>query len=88
MNQLFSLEVRIFDAVDRQLVGKNVQLLVDAAMPAHRHGMTTKPKIIATSPGNFRIQGMNLHMSGDWELYFDITRDGVTERAQVTIALE
>jgi hypothetical protein len=63
-------------------------LAVDAAMPEHGHGMNVEPKVTALGKGRFSVEGMLLHMSGRWELYFDITRDGVTSRAQDEITLE
>jgi hypothetical protein len=87
LNQLFKMNVHVLNSADRKPVGPEVQLLVDAAMPAHRHGMTTRSKTTMNKPGEFTVRGMNLHMSGDWELYFDITRAGVTERAQTSVTL-
>ncbi len=57
-------------------------------MPEHGHGMNVEPKVTALGKGRFSVEGMLLHMSGRWELYFDITRDGVTSRAQDEITLE
>jgi len=89
LNELFSMNVRVLN-VDRTPISPagSVQLTVDAAMPAHHHGMNTKPKVSANPDGSFTVSGMMLHMAGQWDLYFDITRNGVTERAQVSTTLE
>jgi hypothetical protein len=63
-------------------------LSVDAAMPEHGHGMNVEPQVTALGKGRFSVEGMLFHMPGRWELYFDITRDGVTSRAQDEITLE
>jgi YtkA-like len=86
-NELFTIDVRILNGSDRKSVAGDVSLNVDAAMPAHHHGMNTKPKVSRNPDGSFTARGMNLHMSGDWEVYFDVTRGGITERAQVAVTL-
>jgi hypothetical protein len=67
---------------------RDVRLDVDARMPEHFHGMNRAPVITARPDGTFDVRGMLFHMSGYWELYFDVTRGGVTERAQVAVELE
>lgn len=66
----------------------DVYVNVDAAMPHHGHGMNVVPSVTKLSDGYFSVEGMLLHMPGRWELYFDITRKGVTERAQTEVFLE
>jgi len=61
---------------------------VDARMPAHFHGMNRVPKISRQPDGSYKAEGMLFHMPGHWELYFDITQSGRTERAQVDIHLK
>jgi len=45
-------------------------ILVDADMPAHRHGMNYKPTVISTLPGTYVAEGFLLHMPGDWRFKF------------------
>jgi len=42
----------------------------------------------AVGNGRFEVQEMRLHMPGRWEIYFDIGRGAVIERAQVEIPLD
>ncbi len=64
-------------------------LRVDAAMPAHGHGMMTDPKTTKQPDGSFLTTGMLLHMPGDWEIYFDIRYESdIIERAQVPLYLK
>ena len=63
-------------------------LLADAAMPQHGHGMNVKPTVKSLGGGRFRVEGMLFHMPGSWELYLDLVRAGVLERAQGTVTLE
>jgi hypothetical protein len=65
LNELFSLEAVITNFQSPEALS----ILVDATMPAHGHGMLTR---VAIEPldtvGHFRIDQMNLHMPGEWEL--------------------
>ncbi|HVR85091.1 MAG TPA: hypothetical protein VMU54_12315 [Planctomycetota bacterium] len=61
---------------------------MDARMPAHFHGMNRVPKVTQQADGIFVAEGLLFHMPGHWELYFDITQGGKTERAQVDVELK
>ena len=45
---------------------------LDATMPEHRHGMNYRPRITALGEGRFRAEGMMFHMSGRWQLEFEV----------------
>jgi hypothetical protein len=68
--------------------GSDVSVEVDARMPAHRHGMSRTPKLTGLPDGSYRAEGLLFHMPGRWELYFDISEGGRTERAQVDVELQ
>jgi hypothetical protein len=63
-------------------------LTFDAAMPHHGHGMNVRPTSTSLGGGRYRITGILFHMPGRWEMFFDRTVDGVTERAQRTIEIK
>jgi hypothetical protein len=86
LNEPFAIDVMVFD--DDGSIVADAQLSVDARMPHHRHGMIVEPKVIMHETGGARVEGMLFHMPGRWELYFDITRHGRTERAQDIIMLD
>jgi hypothetical protein len=88
LNETFDVKVRIFDAVDRFRLLTDVRLDIDGRMPDHRHGMNREPRITRNDDGSFLVTGMLFHMPGYWELHFDITRDGATERAQAEVTLD
>ena len=88
LNEMFSLEVDVFDGEDRDRAAIGVALAADADMPAHRHGMVRVPRITEVAPGRFQVEGMLFHMPGRWELYLDVTRAGITERAQFDIDID
>jgi hypothetical protein len=56
-------------------------LEVDAVMPAHKHGMNYRPQVAAAGPGRYRVEGLLFHMSGEWELRFDLDGPKGRERA-------
>jgi hypothetical protein len=66
----------------------DISLDVDAFMPEHGHGMNRVPEITKREDGGFDAKGLLLHMGGNWELYFDVTRGAITERAQKRVVLE
>lgn len=84
----FAVDVWVFDAQHPDAPLGDVTLTVDAAMPQHGHGMNRVPRLVARGAGHWRAEGLLFHMPGRWELYYDITRGAVTERAQVDVELE
>jgi hypothetical protein len=87
-NELFALAATIEEGCDPPRRPATGSLRVDAAMPEHRHGMNTEPVVTPRGGGRFDAQGLLLHMPGRWEIYFDVTERGVTERAQLDFILE
>ena len=55
---------------------------VDAYMPAHRHGMNSRARVVETGPGRYRAEGLMFHMPGRWELRFDV--DGARGRERLS----
>lgn len=62
-------------------------LALDATMPEHRHGMNYRPTLVSLGDGRWRADGLLWHMSGRWELRFDLALDGrpQTLRRDVTL---
>ena len=48
------------------------EIVLDAQMPAHGHGMNYRPTATPTGLGRFRFTGLMLHMAGTWRLTFDL----------------
>jgi len=63
-------------------------LALDARMPEHVHGMNREPRVEATGDGSWRVENLLFHMPGYWEVYFDLTRGAVTERAQFSVEVD
>ena len=49
-------------------------LRVDADMPAHRHGMNYKTRLVAANAaaGRYRAEGLLFHMPGRWRFIVDL----------------
>ena len=59
------------------------EVILDAQMPAHGHGMNYRPTATQLAPDRFRITGLMLHMAGRWRLTFDLIQgDRRTRLAQ------
>lgn len=86
VNQLF--DVRLTVTPKDPSVSSDLRVQVDARMPAHFHGMYRMAKVTHRGGASWTAEGLLFHMSGLWELYVDITRGGVTERAQMDVELK
>lgn len=60
---------------------------VDATMPEHRHGMNYRPSLRALGDGRWRADGLLWHMSGRWELRFDLRHEGSVHTLRQDVAL-
>ncbi len=88
VNELCDLEVQVMRPNGSVIETDKVVLFADAAMPHHGHGMNVVPQVTSEDGDVFLVDGMLFHMPGRWELYFDITEDDVTERAQCVVFFE
>ena len=52
--------------------GARINVLGD--MPAHGHGLPTKPRARETAPGRYAIEGMKFQMGGAWYVEFRSSR--------------
>ncbi|MDP6540073.1 MAG: hypothetical protein QF903_07625 [Planctomycetota bacterium] len=84
----FALEVGVFADEARKLPAAGIELAFDARMPQHGHGMRREPRVSELGEGRYRVEGILLHMPGYWELYFDVTRGPITERAQDSLVVD
>ena len=84
---LFDVRVALRTA-GGELPGPGVELIVDAGMPQHRHGMNVVPELEELGPGEYRVAGLLFHMPGDWTMTFDVVSGALSERAQVVLGVE
>jgi hypothetical protein len=61
---------------------------VDASMPEHRHGMNYRTTVVARGPLKYRADGLLFHMSGRWEIAFDVVSANATERVTSSVVVE
>lgn len=64
-----------------------VLVTVDATMPEHRHGMNYRSSLQSLGDGRWRADGLLWHMSGRWELRFDVRHDGSTHTLRQDVVL-
>ncbi|MBL8859000.1 MAG: SMP-30/gluconolactonase/LRE family protein [Planctomycetes bacterium] len=86
--ETFVLDAWVFAPGHPHTPVKDVALSIDGWMPEHLHGMNRVPRVARRDDGGFTFEGVYLHMSGFWELAFDVTTKGLTERATVRVDLE
>lgn len=58
------------------------RIAVGGGMPQHDHGFLTQPRVTqALGDGDFLVEGVKFHMSGDWMLRFEIIGAGESDTA-------
>ena len=64
------------------------QIGVYGDMPAHRHGLPTRPKVTENlGGGDYLIEGVKFTMPGRWQLLLIITADGKRDKAKFNVDL-
>lgn len=86
--ETFAIDAWVFAADAPERPREDVSLAVDAAMPQHGHGMNRVPRVEKLEAGRFHVDGLDFHMPGKWELYFDVARGALVERAQTDVEVE
>jgi hypothetical protein len=67
---------------------ENAEIKVDGGMPEHGHGLPTKPQMTEyLGEGDYRVEGMKFQMTGWWEVKFDITAEGQTDKVTFNLML-
>lgn len=88
-NQHFSLDVLIESTGENPLKEDGgLGFRLDADMPAHRHGMNTKPETTETGDHQYRVDGMLFHMAGDWAITVEISGESGKEQAVFPVYIE
>jgi hypothetical protein len=66
----------------------HAQIKVDGDMPAHGHGMPTKPMVTKEiNPGIYLVEGMKFSMPGHWVIKFFIRTETETDAVTFDIVL-
>jgi hypothetical protein len=85
VGQHFAVEARV---CAKGAGGPPTALRVDADMPAHRHGMNYRAKVVPQGDGRYVAEGLLFHMPGHWRLLFDVEAGGRRERLTADLTLE
>ena len=68
-------------------INYQIDLLVDAGMQEHNHGMHTKPIVKRYGKQHFISEGMLFHMPGTWQIELEISRGIIKEKAIIEVML-
>jgi hypothetical protein len=85
INQIHSWVLHVFK--DNEAV-TGASLIVTGGMPAHDHGMPTRPRVTEElGDGVYQLDGMRFHMGGYWEVSIEIEAGGVRDTVVVVLNL-
>ena len=89
-NDLFSIDVSVWESEARETLATDAVIDVSATMPAHGHGMTTEPQFTNHDDGTFMVEGMKFHMESPtpeekWVIHVDVTSGSETDRANFDV---
>ncbi|MDP7029004.1 MAG: hypothetical protein QF733_02145 [Phycisphaerales bacterium] len=85
-NEYFDIVVQV-EPAHGSLRGHD--MVFDATMPAHRHGMNVIVTPEQTGPDAWIVRDVLLHMPGEWVFDFDVIDDrGVLHRAREAVVLK
>lgn len=86
-NEYFDVTVGVFENETQATMVSTVDVLVDAIMPAHEHGMNVVPVHSVNEEGYTVASGLEWFMTGSWqlELYITPQAGGATETAFFSI---
>ena len=85
--EYFDVTVAVFTDANQASFVTDVDVLVDATMPEHEHGMNISPIHSIDENGYTIASGLEWFMTGEWQLEFYVTpqNGGATETAFFTI---
>ena len=85
-NEYFEVWVSVYTDETKEITTQDINVLVDAIMPEHDHGMNETPTISLDDDGRYHAEGLKWFMTGLWNLEIYITDvDGFTESASFPI---
>jgi hypothetical protein len=80
LNEVFSLEFRIYEGANPGVAVPGARLTVNTWMPEHQHGGSLQPIVAYHPTGGGRIDGLLFFMEGRWELRIGVMANGQMER--------
>ena len=89
LNSHFRLKLNVQDLKTSRAPENPPELMADADMPEHNHGMHVKPVVTYLGNGQYEVKGLLFHMAGYWELKVDLKPEtGDVETAIFGVELE
>ena len=86
INRLHAWILTVTDEQGAPIEGANIE--VDGGMPAHDHGLPTRPRVTAElGGGRYRLDGLRFHMRGEWEMTLTITTGRATHVVVLPLVL-
>jgi len=86
INRMHSWVLHVATAAGKPVTGAQIE--VDGGMPAHDHGMPTRPRVTRElGNGDYQLDGMRFHMGGYWEIVVSVTTDAGTETTVIPLRL-
>ncbi len=86
LNQMYSWIITLRSAEGVPLDG--ARITVDGGMPAHDHGLATRPEVTAEQgEGRYLLEGVRFHMAGDWLLQLQVELGGQVYHVDVALQL-
>lgn len=87
INQLHAWTIHVESAEGAAVTGATVA--VDGEMPAHAHGMPTRPQMTGDlGGGDYRVDGMKFQMPGHWAVTVTVTSTLGTDSATFDLLLQ
>ena len=86
VNEYFSIELLTKTAKGAPLSGGDIRF--DCQMPQHGHGMYVEPTVRSEGDGRYVVEGVLLHMRGDWVLSVHISTAEGSDYANFDIRLQ
>ena len=67
---------------------EHAEMTLEGGMPEHDHGLPTKPLVTEyLGGGNYLVEGMRFHMSGDWEITVAIRAGDDRDTCELSLQL-
>lgn len=86
INRMHSWVLHVKSASGEPVTGAEIE--VDGGMPAHDHGLPTRPRVTREiGGGDYQLDGLRFHMGGYWEMHVTITTDAGTETVVIPLQL-
>lgn len=86
INRMHSWVLHVATAEGEPVTGAKIE--VDGGMPAHDHGLPTRPRVTREiGGGDYQLDGVRFHMGGYWEMVVSVTTDAGTETIVIPLKL-